>query len=383
MSRTQDEEDESILEQLMLSRKIILTSRGPLWMESPVLQDKIFAKYLYDSELKRLIDNNIAPSIEDSLKEHRALGLWGNEQEDKLKKIPGFIEDTEANIKIENNGVRKKKLQKWLKTLYTMYNELINAKNTLLSSTAEAIANENATIYLVWRCIRNIDNERLWPTYESALSSEDIAYIKELISIYNINQSFLDIKIIRRIARSALWRIRWSACKDNIKSLFGREANDLDMNQFMLVYWSQIYDSVYDAYERPPNDVIEDDERLDNWLKEQGEKVNRDAAQKFYGKGKTKNTKHTNDKIAKSGEVFSCVEGYYNEDGTFIKYSEEERWKEIERIRKLNEPNSRRLKAKEEQELQKSPGVFIQESKLRKNKETIESMGGNITKEKR
>lgn len=58
----------------------------------------------------------------------------------------------------------------------------------------------------------------------------------------------------------------------------------------MLIHWSGIYDSAFEHPERPPMDVIYDDEKFDKWLAEQQEDYEKKAMSNF--KKKAKNSRH-------------------------------------------------------------------------------------------
>ena len=51
-------------------------------------------------------------------------------------------------------------------------------------------------------------------------------------------------------------------------------------NQRQLLYWSQVYDAIYDAYERPSNEVINDDDLTDSWFIRQSEKIDKQSKDK-------------------------------------------------------------------------------------------------------
>ncbi len=256
----------------------------------------------------------------------------------------------------------------------------MNTRNTILVNSAEYLAHEAYVHYMLWECVRDYDDNRLWKTFEDIDNSTDIQYIEELLTLYSESSRDLTVSEVRMLAKHNVWRVRWRALKGDLSHLFGRNPQDLTNDQFLLAYWSGIYDSVYENYERPPDEVIEDDDKLDEWLKEQSEKRQRDIGQKFYGKS---DSKAPNSKIDESAEVYKVIEGRFNEKGEFVRFSEEERWKEIERIRKLNSPQSRAIKQREERELAKTPGVFIQENELRKTKIDREAMGGTVQYERK
>lgn len=367
-----DEVDDR-LDEIMSSRKVIETSLGPMWFIYPTLEDRLFAKYLYKKRLAELKAKSI-PTIKESLDYHISIGEWSKENEENLEKLPKFIEETKANILIEKNRIKKKKFESWLLSLKNTLFNLTNGKNTILANSAEHLSVMYSTLYLITKCFKKIDNTVLFTSFEELESSVNLKLIDEFISLYFTASDGMEEVDIRTLAKNNVWRIRWLSSKDDISGLFDRSLNDLAHDQFLLVYWSRVYDSVYESLERPPDDVINDDDKLDEWLKEESEKRDRETGQKFYGKSKT--TKSS--KIDNAKEVFRVVDGYYDKNGTYIHYSDEERWKEIERIRDLNAPVSRSIKKKEEEKLRETPGVFIQENELRKRKEDREFMGANV-----
>ena len=79
---------------------------------------------------------------------------------------------------------------------------------------------------------------------------------------------------IREIARSTEWRLTWGLARENLPSIFGRNVGDFNINHKMLIYWSRVYDSAFETAEPPEQDVIDDDERFDDWL------ANRDLERK-------------------------------------------------------------------------------------------------------
>jgi len=365
---------EYVLEELSISKSIVETSNGPLWYVLPVAEDRLFSKYIYDASLKKYVEQG-APTIKDTKQEHEELGLWTKAHDTQLSKLPEFIDDTLEHIKNEVNRVRKKKYQHWLKQLQKRQLELNSAKVEMLANTAETLANEAANAYIIWKCYTNIQGKHLWPTYKDMLKSEDSSYIIELTSKLHDLSVPIETKDIRELAREPIWRLKWNISKNNIKTLFKRDMADLSPNQTMLVYWSQVYDSVYESMDRPPQEVIDDDKELDEWLKRQNDKNEREISQKHYSKG---TAVKGNPKIDNAPEVFKVVAGYFDEHGKYVLYTDEERWQQIEKIRGLNAPETRAVHRKGEQELRTQPGLFKQEHHIRKTERAIEATGGNV-----
>jgi len=314
------------------------------------------------------------------LKEYQEQGLWDDTKEKNLEALPALIEEMSERVDNESrNRVKRQKLEKWLVKLNTTYAELLYDRNTRLSNSAEYIAHDSASLYLLWSSVRQLNGDRLWPTFEDIESDQDIVFIEELISFYIGMMQDLPEAQIRAIARTSMWRIRWSAFKRSSIELFGRHSQNLSNDQFMLVHWSQVYDSVYESLERPPEEVVLDDKALDEWLLEQNEKYKREVGQRYHGKGVTKG----NSKIDNASEVFKIVTGEFDTDGVWHEYTEEERWAKIERIRNLNSPLARKIKSNEEERLRDTPGQFIQEHELRKSRDHREAMGGKVTNKRR
>ena len=231
----------------------------------------------------------------------------------------------------------------------------------------------------MWSTLRNIDGTKPWPSFEAMENETDgdsISFIEELITLHLACLTDMGEKDIRAIARSSICRMRWNAFKDTCTELFGHTSQDMSNDQFMLVYWSQMYDSVYESYERPPDDVINNDEALDKWLLEESENRKREIGQKWHGRG---TSKKSNSKIDNAAEVYKVVDGQFQDNGEYHKYTPEERMDAVEKIKNLNSPTARKIKSNEEKRLRERPNTFVQEHELRKNKSHREAMGGNVT----
>lgn len=365
-----------LLDELMASKKVVETSKGPMWFTFPYVKDRMFARHIFDSVKERLESDGVF-NMEQTKKEHVELELWSEEQDEALKLLPEYLEQAEERIKTEKNLVRKNKLQKLKRTILRQIAEVQNAFNQMMATSSEFLAYRESVGYMVWRCFRDINEQPLWERYQDILQESDIDFIEELIGIYGTNEEVQDVTSLRKLARDAQWRVRWKAANDT-ESLFGRGAKDLSMAQFMLVYWTQIYDGVFEGYERPPMEVIEDDDALDKWMERRSEEMERDIRQKFAGSSPNK---LRNSKIDDAPEVFRLVDGYYNSDGVFVPYTDEERWERIEGTRSLNADSTRLAQRRTEERLRQTPNQFHLEERI-KDKVLIEATGGTIIQKK-
>ena len=360
--------------EIIASKKLVVTSRGPIWFTAATMEDKLVSKSIYDTRLVELKSQGIL-SADDILDMYVSQQLWSDDKTKHLELLPDMIQETTERIDSETkNRARKKKLMAWRAKLEAQYAELLESRNTRLANCAEYLAHDETYLYLIWSNTTKFNGKRYYKKFKDIQAETDIAWIEELIGLFMQHMKDLPEKDIRAVARGGKWRIRWNSFQNSSTELFGRTSQNLSNDQFMLVYWSQVYDSVYESMERPPEDVIMNDEALDQWLLTQQEERKRDVGQRYHGKGIQKNSK-----IENANEVMKVVTGEFDADGVWREYTDEERWEKIEKIRNLNSPIARRIKSNEEKKLKDTPFQFHQEHEIRKNKDHREIMGGNVT----
>lgn len=188
----------------------------------------------------------------------------------------------------------------------------LNQKNSLLQNSAEAHAIMCQQRYLIG-CITETENgNQFWETNQEFEQFDDIDIILQLCEMF-FRQSRVPIELIRQLARSQQWRVYWEIAKET-NHLFDCSVLQWSQNQRELAYWSTIYDSVYNAYERPVKDIIIDDDLLDSWFIRQGEKI----------EGKTKGVPDTKSKRQGRNETFVMAD----KEGAKCVYD-------------MNDPNSR------------------------------------------
>lgn len=362
---------EETLYRLMASKQIVESTKGPLWLEYPSIDDKMIAKYYYSDFVSK--NRNKIPDIQNAMLEHKKAGVWSDDKEKQILKLPDFIEETELKIKEIKQPSRLKQLQDWRRKLERAYLQLISAKNTIFSNTLEYLANNRASSYLIYKSFKTLDNNVLWKSFND-LENDDPDFINELIQLLVQYTSPLNERELRTLARNSIWRIRWSTCKRTPFELFHRHLPSISQDQFLLIYWSQIYDMAYESMDRPPDHVIDDDVKFDTWLEEQIKKNKSKTEQQYYGK---------NSKLKdRAGEVMTMVNGYYDKEGFWHNYTPEEKQAEVDRIRKMNSPIAKSILAREENVLRQNAGRLLQEGELRKDIKTIELMGGTVKKGK-
>ncbi len=174
----------------------------------------------------------------------------------------------------------------------------------------------------------------------------------ENISIAFSNRKVLDGKRIRRLARSNAWRFQWQAGK-GLGGLFGRPIIELDPEQQAIVYWSQVYDNVYESMDRPEDSVIENDDELDAWFEAQARK--RKVEQ--IAEGKDVGGVKLSSNMSRHGEIFIVANPNVNPEAPTTQQVED-----------LNSSLVRTFKLKEAETVKSKGLLGEKELRNRKNK---------------
>lgn len=284
----------------------------PLLLRPPTLREKARSASIYFTENKCAIIAGLS-NKEEALENFISIGQW----DDKMElEIEGLYKDIHAIrrglLDFLFNTKKLEKTRSLLRSAEKALVERLGKKHVLLQSSAEAHAEICQQRYLIGQITETEDGKQFWTTMEEFNDYPDNTLIIQLCEIF-FQRSRVPIESIRELARSQQWRAYWDIAK-NTNNLFDNSVSLWSFNQRELAYWSTIYDSVYEAYERPSKEIIADDDLLDSWFIRQGEKVD------------NKTQINTTSRSSKSGR---------NEE--FILSDEEG----AKRVYKMNDPGSR------------------------------------------
>jgi hypothetical protein len=160
-----------------------------------------------------------------------------------------------------------------------------------------------------------------------------------------------------------------------------------------MLHWTQVYDSAYEAYDRPPDYVIDDDKEFDRWLEKTIKEQEQERRQRFQSKkgnigiGKASSSN--------ANEVFVPIDGFYSDEcscgainrrghrhasscpyGVYLYYPDDRRYEEIDRVHESNPDPVRVVLASETKVLQ-GKGVVREESLRRYKGMARQVMGFN------
>jgi hypothetical protein len=247
-------------------------------LHPPTPKEQAQAALTYSVERQRAAFIGLPPEKE-LLQNLITLGQWSVEQESEIEGIQKDIETIRRGlIDLIFNVTKLKKAKSLLRHAEKALIERLEKRHMLLQNSAESHAEICRQRYLIGKITETIDGDSFWNTQEQFDDYQDNSLIHQLCEAF-FNKMRIPISTIRKLARSSQWRSYWEIAKVS-NDLFDNPIASWSLSQRDLAYWSTIYDSVYAAFERPSQDIIEDDDLLDSWFMRQGEKI----------EGKTKNS---------------------------------------------------------------------------------------------
>lgn len=229
-------------------------------------------------------------------------GIWTSSDEELLEKCYKDIKlFSQQKKEYQFQSFKLAQLNDLIDKAKKKITELIRLKNTFYSNTVRYQSEVRYYHWLLMNGLHYIDNDRVWKTEEEFDNSVDpnlIAYLTKLIfydGIYKVSE-------IREIARTEPWRTIWKTAQKLGTNIFDCDPAYQSKLQYTLVYWSIMYDAVFENPDAPHQDIIDNDEAMDNWLSErqaeyESRQKNRSANQSLI----------KNSKIANSQEIFIPV----------------------------------------------------------------------------
>lgn len=238
------------------------------------------------------------------------IGLWTEEQENRLNQIPTSIEA----IKIEAwesylkfAGKRVDRCRKQLKKITMEWYELANQRHAYDYLLADGAVSVFRIEYLL-QC--QVDLSIVG----------NIFMLKTLLNEYYANQ--MSEEEMRELSKQQCVRTRWSCSNNFIEGPVAYWTNE----QVSLVNWLKLYDNVSQHMDAPPQDVIDDDLLIDGWLIAQGRKSEKDRKERL-GEGHSKQS---------------------NKPGIHEVYIPAETQDDAKRIHDMNDPQTRFQKRQRE-----------------------------------
>lgn len=271
------------------------------------------ANFIYDKSVEQAVSEGMLKmaDLEDLINKRN---LIPQEEVYRLKKLKSQLEAQEILL---SKTTRVKANQDRIKEIiYKIKAEIrtIEAKkNSKLLMSAETKAEEDKTFFICSQCSFNEDDSLIWSSYEQASKEKDLEFRELILLNYVRFYSGIPTTIIREIARSSIWRIRYVNSMKTSEPLFGVPTSEYTLNQINLVYWSNFYQNIYEMMpeDRPSDMVIDDDDTLDAYMKAYYEERSRqDATRKSKAKTPGKLSAFDAEEVivTRSNELYQDIE---------------------------------------------------------------------------
>lgn len=293
------EKKHEIIQQIMLGIHPLEYKSKIYLFKEPSHELNIKANVLYNTYYDKAKKEGFLTREQESklLKENN---LWNVQIENRLNTIEKDLIELEKQEKnYEFNTPKLEYVKKLKRAAVNERDRIMQQKLSLTSNTCEYQAKKSIKEFILRNCIYNIGDNLVWPTVESFENEDDLSFIGYLFRSIFVEGLYSE-KELRLIARSEPWRTYWKTSSKNGVKLFNNHIG-LTQYQYMLSYWSNIYDMVYESYKPPDKDTIEDDELLNKWLISKVEEREKDSEAQSNGLG------IANQKIASSQEIFIPV----------------------------------------------------------------------------
>lgn len=369
------------------------------------LEEKNMGNYIYRSRTDKM---GGLLKRDDLKKQAIQNGLWKTAYDDDIKSLRSELQiqtkahkhemdtkmlDSKGKPKRKNPTGKLVKLDKMIaqitKTIIKLeadYTQFIE-----LPSVEYQAECERGNYFLRCVTLSFPDMDQIWSSMDDLKEETDTRLVANLMRAY-YDESIADEAAIRRVARSGFWRCKWMGSKENrgVKTLFDREMYDLTLDQFRLVYWSQVYDSAYESMESPSDAVLEDDKLFDRWLEEQHQKREQGRKKSAFDQKVS-----AMNKMGDAHEVSLSVMGEYSEDctcgikeeaeargpdkrgnihdpscsyGVYLYYDKTKRSERVEDVQSTNPESVRKLLANEQKRLAKIGTGGVEDQALRGDK---------------
>ena len=279
------EELDAYVQQVCVGKNIVYVDNNhgksiPLLLVYPSTNATLQAQIVYDHSLKRAQDSGL-PTLAEMEVVIKERGIYTDDDEAKVERLNSRIKGQKVILsKTVRVPARRDRIYENIRTLEEQVAKIAFKKEPVLAMTQERKATEEKFLFLTSTGTYDpITNNRYWVSEESFKSEPDFVFRKRIFLEYIVFAHGLRPEVVRYIARSNIWRIRYVTALKTGDSLFGCAIKDYSIDQLTLLYWSHFYQSIYEmlSSDRPPDTVIEDDQALDAYMSDWHADRNRDA----------------------------------------------------------------------------------------------------------
>jgi hypothetical protein len=308
------EETEKYIEYISSGIKIVDLDAKVILFKYPDMKSFLRARHIYDKEYKESIDEGLL-SVDGMKKLIEDRNLITEEDRNKVSSLKAKLEGQKVllakTLKVKANQDRIKNV---IHGLEDQIRKIEVKERAKFSMTAETRAEESKILYLCWGNSYYFGTEELvWADYESFLNEKSLDFRQRVVSEFILFYGGVPTPIIRAVARSNLWRIRYVSSVKTSEPLFGVPTTEYTGDMLNLSYWSHYYQNIYEMLpeDQPSEYIIEDDDALDAYLSDYYKERNQDAASrksKRSNRGKLSAYDKQEVIVTKADEMYEDIE---------------------------------------------------------------------------
>ena len=284
------EEVDNIIRKIAIGKDLVCVGNDFYYIHYPTNFLKTKAKLLRDNAYKNALNEGLLPKkdLEDLI---LTRGIFSKDDENAVSKLQSKLEAQEILLsKTTKVRANQERIKKTISELKNDLSKILVKKYSKLYMSADNKAEEDMYSFLCSECVYIDDNIKYWKTFKDFLEDRNNDIKNELFSFFMSFMHGIDTSVIRYIARSNLWRIRYTSSLKTSEPLFGIPLVDYTTDQLNLLYWSNFYEQVYSmlSSDRPSEAIIEDDDALDKFMEEYYKDMNNETTIKREHKNKSK-----------------------------------------------------------------------------------------------
>lgn len=261
------------IQQLLWDRRYVRVPEemAPPGIDYLLIKDMTIAdRNLYNFVRKRELEEARKQGVlteAELMAEAKKIGLWTEEDDRILDKAAEHIEFLQSELSKQKFLARKKSIQLDIDRLTEKRQATQSKKNEYFINSADYYAAEVAASTLIRRVVCNLDGSLLFPNDTSFLLFKR-EHLGAVIFLTNevLSEGVWPIDEVREVARNPEWRLTWSLQRENLSTIFNRTVGDLTLTQKLVIYWSRVYDSAFECAEPPTQEIVNDDDKFDEWL---------------------------------------------------------------------------------------------------------------------
>lgn len=275
-------------------------------------RDQIEVDAIYKSHLDKLKKKGV-PTSEEKAEQLLKDGLWTDEDERALVAKQREIEDLKSGKKLIFIKSQIDRQQQEIDRAEGDYLDTLMRKNGLFGKTAEFFANKRVSDFCVVNSIFK-DAQFKAPYFSrDDMFDLDDETMDDVSTAYNAAMAKFDELNLKRVALAPLFQNYYYLAK-SVYEFYGRAIVDLTFYQIQLATFGDHYKTVlYSGENPPPYDVVNDPEKLDDWL--HGSSHAKKLVETTLGK----------DKGEGEGSTFTTIVGAKKEDLDYLGMKEDKK----------------------------------------------------------